>query len=59
MYYLFIVEHYSAVKRDEAGSFVLILMGLESIIPSEVSQKREKQISYINAYLCNLEIWYK
>ena len=47
MYYLFIVEHYSAIKRNETGSFVLILMGLESIIPSEVSQKREKQISYV------------
>ena len=47
MYYLFIVEHYSAIKRNETGSFVLILMGLESIIPSEVSQKRENQISYV------------
>ena len=30
-------------------------MNLEPIIQSEVSQK-EKQISYINAYLWNLEI---
>ena len=32
-------------------------MNLEPIMQSEVSQK-EKQISYINAYLWNLERWY-
>ena len=32
-------------------------MDLESVIQSEVSQK-EKQISYSNAYILNLEKWY-
>ena len=32
-------------------------MNLEPVIQSEVSQ-REKQISYINVYIWNLEKWY-
>ena len=32
-------------------------MNLEPIIQSEISQ-REKQISYTNAYIWNLEKWY-
>ena len=32
-------------------------MDLESVIQNEVSQK-EKQISYINAYILNIEKWY-
>ena len=31
-------------------------MDLETVIQSEV---REKQISYINAYMWNLEKWYR
>ena len=38
-------------------SVVVRWMNLEPIIRSEVSQ-REKQISYVNAYVWNLEKWY-
>ena len=38
-------------------SVVVRWMNLEPIIRSEVSQ-REKQISYVNAYIWNLEKWY-
>ena len=43
------------IKWNEIGSFAEMWMDLESVIQSEVSQKREKQISYINAYMWNLE----
>ena len=52
------MEYYSAIKRNEIGSFVETWMDLETDIQSEVSQK-EKQISYINAYMWNLEKWYR
>ena len=53
------MEYYSAVKRKryKSGSFVVMWMGIESVIQSEVSQKIEKQILYINAYIWNLEKW--
>ena len=34
-------------------------MDLETVIQSEVKSEREKQISYINAYMWNLEKWYR
>ena len=58
MWYIYIVEYYSAIKRKEIGSFVEMWMDLESVIQSEVSQK-EKNISYINAYVWNLDRWYR
>ena len=48
------MEYYSAMKRNETGSFVEMWMDLETVIQSEVSQKREKKILYINAYMWNL-----
>ena len=51
------MEYYSAVKRNEIGSFVEMWIDLETVIQSEVSQ-REKQISYIKACMWNLEKWY-
>ena len=58
MWYIYTMEYYSAIKRNEIGSFVEMWMDLETVIQSEVSQK-EKQISYINAYMWNLEKWYR
>ena len=58
MSYLYTMEYYSALKRNETGSFVETWMDLETVIQSEVSQK-EKQISYINACMWNLEKWYR
>ena len=52
------MEYYSAIKRNEIGSFVETWMDLETVIQSEVSQK-EKQISYVNTYMWNLEKWYR
>ena len=58
MWYICTMEYYSATKRNELGSFVETWMDLETVVQSEVSQ-REKQISYINAYMWNLEKWYR
>ena len=52
------MEYYSAIKRNEIGSFVETWMNLETVIQNEVSQK-EKNISYINTYMWNLEKWYR
>ena len=54
--YIYTMEYYSAIKRNEIGSFVVIWMDLEPVIVSEV---REKQIWYINTYVWYLERWYK
>ena len=55
MQYIYTIECYSAIKRNQIGSFVEMWMDLESVIQSEVSQKEKKQISYINTYMWNLE----
>ena len=55
MWYIYTMEYYSAIKRNEIGSFVEMWMDLETVIQSEVSKKQEKQVSYINAYMWNLQ----
>ena len=39
IWYINTMEYYSAIKRSEIGSFVMMYMNLESVIQSEVSQK--------------------
>ena len=48
---MYTMEYYSARKRSEIGSFGETWMDLESIIQSEVKSEREKQISYVKAYM--------
>ena len=43
------------IKRNEIGSFVETWMNLDTVIQSDVKSEREKQISYINAYMWNLK----
>ena len=57
--YIYTMEYYSAIKRNEIGSFVETWMNLQTVIPSEVKSEREKQISHINARMWNLEEWYR
>ena len=45
MWYIYTMEYYSAIKRNEIGSLVETWMDLETVIQSEVSQK-EKNIVY-------------
>ena len=45
------MEYYSAIKKNEIGSFVEMWMDLESVIQSEVSQK-EKNKYRILMHIC-------
>jgi len=58
MWYLYKTEYYSAIKKNETVPTVETWMDLETIIHSKVSEK-EKQIPYNNAYMQNLEKWYR
>ena len=55
VWYVYTMEYYSARKRSEIGSFGETWMDLESIIQSEVKSEREKQISYVKAYMWKSE----
>ena len=58
MWYIYTMVYYSAIKRNEIGSFVETWMDLETVIQSEVIRK-ERNITYTNAYMWNLEKWYR
>ena len=45
MWYIYTIEYYSAIKRNEIGSFVEMWMDLETVIQSEV-RKRKTNIVY-------------
>ena len=47
------MEYYSAIKRNEIGSFVEMWMNLETVIQSEVSQK-EKNKYRILMHICGI-----
>ena len=53
MWYLYTMEYYSVIKKNEIGSFVEMWMDLESVIQSEVSQK-EKNKYYILTHICGI-----
>ena len=41
--YIYIMEYYSTIKRNEMELFVVRWMELESVIQSEVSQKEKNK----------------
>ena len=43
MWYIYTMEYYSAIKRNEIGSSVETWMDLETVIQSEVSQKEKNK----------------
>ena len=49
MWYIYIMEYYSPIKRNEIGSFVETSMDLETVIHSEVNQKNKYCML---AYIC-------
>ena len=51
LWYIYTMEYYSAIKRNEIGSFVEMWMDLETVIQSEVSQK-EKNKYRILTHIC-------
>ena len=48
---IYTMEYYSAIKRNEIGSFVEMWMDLETVIQSEVSHK-EKNKYHILTHIC-------
>ena len=59
MWYIYTVEYYSAIKRNEIGSFADTWMGLETVIQSEVSQDEKKLLIHacgICSYKAEIEI---
>ena len=51
MWYMYTMKYYSAIKRNEIGSFVETWMNLETVIQSEVSQK-EKSKYRTSTHIC-------
>ena len=51
MWYIYTMEYYSAIKRNEIGSFVEMWMDLEAVMQSKVSQK-EKNKYRILTHIC-------
>ena len=43
LWYIYIMEYYSAIKRNKIGSFVEMWMDLETVIQSEVCQKEKNK----------------
>ena len=55
---MYTMEYYSAIKRNEIGSFAEMDELRE--YPTKCNKsERGKQVSYINAYIWNLEKWYR
>ena len=48
------MEYYSAIKRNEIGSFVETWMDLETVIQSEVSQKEKNKYRML-MHICESE----
>ena len=51
MWHIYTMEYYSAIKRNEIGSFVEMWMDLETVIQSKVSEK-EKNKYRILTHIC-------
>ena len=53
MWYIYTMEYYSAIKRNQTGSFVEMWMDPETVTQSEVSQK-EKNKYRILTHICGI-----
>ena len=51
LWYIYTMEYYSAIKRNEIGSYVETWMDLETVIQNEESQK-EKNKYHILMHIC-------
>ena len=47
IWYIYTMEYYSAIKKNEFKSVLVRWMNLESVIQSEVSQKEENKYSML------------
>ena len=53
MWYIYTMEYYSAIKKNEFMSFAATWVDLESIILSEVSQA-EKEKYHMTFFICGI-----
>ena len=53
MWYLYTMEYYSAIKKNEKVSFAVTWMQLEILILCEISQK-EKEKCYVISLMCGI-----
>ena len=53
MWYIYTMDYYLAIKRNNTGSFVETWMDLETVIQSEVSEK-EKNNDHILTHICGI-----
>ena len=53
MWYIYTMEYYSAIKGNEIGSFVETWMDLESVIQSELSQKKKNKYRIL-MHICGI-----
>ena len=54
MWYIYTMEYYSAIKKNEIGSFVKMQMDLQTVIQSEVGQK-EKTKYHLLMHICGIQ----
>ena len=54
MWYVYTMEHYSAIKRNEILPFAEMWMDLETVIQSEVSQKEKNKYRVISL-ICGIQ----
>ena len=60
MWYIYTMEHYSAIKRNTIRSFVEMWMDLENVMHSEVSQKKENTYcTLMHICMWKLNEWYR
>ena len=55
---MYAMEGHSAIKKKKLGAFVVMQMGLESVIQSEVSQK-EKNKQCLLMHTCGIPWWFR
>jgi len=53
------MEYYSVTKRNKSGSFVETWMDLRLAYRAKSEREKQISISYFNAYMWNLEKWYR
>ena len=53
VWYIYTMEYYAAIKKNEIMSFAATWMNLEKIILSEVSQKKKDKYHMIS-FICGI-----